>query len=147
MKVIFTTHVKGIAQKGDVKEVSDGYFKNFLSPKKLAVQATSGQVNLVNAQKAKAVEKLENMKESALSIKSKVEGKTITLNEKVSETGKLYAALHSKEVKNALKQQLGVDVPEKQIVMDSVKNTGSFLVELHLHKEVKASLTLQVLVA
>lgn len=147
MKVIFTTHVKGIAQKGDVKEVSDGYFKNFLLPKKLAVQATSGQVNLVNAQKAKAVEKLENMKESALSIKSKVEGKTLTLNEKVSEAGKLYAALHSKEVKNALKQQLGVDVPEKQIVMDAVKNAGSFPIELHLHKEVKASLTLQVLAA
>ena len=147
MKVILTTHVKGIAQKGDVKEVSDGYFKNFLLPKKLAVQATSGQVNLVNAQKAKAVEKLENMKESALSIKSKVEGKTLTLNEKVSEAGKLYAALHSKEVKNALKQQLGVDVPEKQIVMDAVKNAGSFPIELHLHKEVKASLTLQVLAA
>lgn len=147
MKVIFKTHVKGIAQKGDVKEVSDGYFKNFLLPKGLAVQASNGQVNLVNAQKAKAVEKLENMRESALAIKNKVEGKTVTLKEKMSEAGKLYAALHSKEVKEALKQQLEVDVPEKQIIMESVKSEGTFSIELNLFKDVKASLTLQVLAA
>lgn len=145
MKVILTTHIKGVGQKGDIKEVSDGYFQNFLAPRKWAVQATSGQVNQVTAQKAKAVEKLENMKESALAVKEKIDGKTITLNEKASESGKLYATLHGKDVSIAIQKELNVQIPEKQIHMESVKNTGTFTVDIELYKGIKASLTLHVL--
>lgn len=145
MKVILTTHVKGLGQKGDIKEVSDGYYQNFLAPRKWAVMATIGQVNLVSAQKAKAVEKLENMKESALAVKEKINGKTLTLNEKASESGKLYAALHAKEVAQAIKSQLGAEIPEKQIQMEPVKSAGTFSIQVNLYKDIKASFTLTVL--
>lgn len=144
MKVILTTHIKGLGQKGDVKEVSDGYFQNFLAPRKLATQATSGKVTLVQAQKAKATEKLENMKESALAVKKRIEGKTVELTEKSSDGGKLYAALHQKELRAAMKAQLNVDIPEKQIRMEPIKNTGAYSIQIDLFKELKASVHVTV---
>lgn len=147
MKVILTSHIKGLGQKGDVKEVSDGYYQNFLAPRKLATVATSGKVILVQAQKAKAVEKLENMKESALAVKEKVEGKTLVLAEKSSEGGKLYAALHQKEIRAAINAQLKADIPEKQIRMEPIKNTGSYSVQLDLFKDVKATVHVSVTAA
>jgi large subunit ribosomal protein L9 len=147
MKVVLTAHIKGFGQKGDVKEVSDGYFQNFLAPRKLATIATSGTVNLVQAQKAKAVEKLENMKESANAIKERINGKTCNLPERCSEGGKLYAALREKEVRAAIKTQLNADVPEKQIKMDAIKTTGSYPVEIDLYKDVKAKVQVIVTAA
>lgn len=144
MKVILTSHIKGLGQKGDIKEVSDGYFQNFLVPRKLAIQATSGKVSLVTAQKAKAVEKLENMKESALAVKARVDDKTVELKEKSSDGGKLYAALHQKELRAAMLTQLGVDVPEKQIQMEAIKNVGTYVVNLDLYKDVHAKVTVNV---
>ncbi len=147
MKVILTTHIKGLGQKGDVKEVSDGYYQNFLAPRKLATQATSGKVNLVQAQKAKAVEKLENMKESAMAVKEKIEGKGLTLNEKSSDGGKLYAALHPRELRAAILTQLGADIPEKQIHMDPIKTTGSYTIQIDLFKDVKSTVHVTVTAA
>ncbi|QQR55099.1 50S ribosomal protein L9 [Candidatus Peregrinibacteria bacterium] len=144
MKVILTSHIKGVGQKGEIKDVSDGYFQNFLAPRKLAVMATAGKVNLVTAQKAKAVEKLENMKESALAVKAKVQGKTVELKGKSSEGEELYAALHAKELRLALKTQLGVDIPEKQIEMESIKSTGSYTLTLKLYKDVQVQIQVQV---
>lgn len=145
MKVILTAHVKGQGRQGEIIDVSEGYFHNFLAPRKLATMATSGKVNLVQAQKAKAVEKLENMKESALAVKEKVDAKTINLKEKVSDSGKLYAAVHQKEVRAAIKAQLSADIPEKQIHMEPIKAAGSYTVEIDLFKDVKAKV--QVIVS
>ncbi len=147
MKVILTTHIKGVGQKGDIKDVSDGYFQNFLAPRKWAVPASSGQLNLVNAQKAKAAEKIENMKEKALAIKEKIHGQTLNVHEKTSESGKLYAALHTKDIANTIKNSFQVEVSEKQIHAEAIKNTGSYRIELDLYKEIKATLTLNVLAA
>lgn len=147
MKVILTSHIKGLGQKGDVKDVSDGYFQNFLAPRKLATQATLGKVNLAQAQKAKAVEKLENIKESALAVKERIDAKTIELKEKSSESGKLYAAIHGKELRIALKTQFGADIPEKQFKMDPIKNTGSYTIEVDLFKNLKATIKVIVTAA
>ena len=147
MKVILTSHIKGFGQKGDIKEVSDGYFQNFLAPRKLATKATTGTVNHVLSQKAKAVEKLENMKESANAVKERVHGKTCNLSERSSEGGKLYAAIHEKEIRSAIKEQLGADIPEKQIKMEAIKNTGTYDIELDLYKDVKAKVQIIVTAA
>lgn len=96
MKAILLTHVKNIGQKGEVINVSDGYFQNFLLPKHLAIKATDSQIEHVKNQKEKAVEKLENMKESAMAIKERIDGKSIKIQGKVSESGKLYASLKEK---------------------------------------------------
>lgn len=147
MKVILTSHIKGLGQKGDVKEVSDGYYQNFLAPRKLATIATSGKVTLVQAQKAKAVEKLENMKESAMAVKDKIDGKAVSLAEKSSDGGKLYAAIHQKEISAAIKAQLSADIPEKAINMDPIKNTGSYTIKIDLYKEIKATVHVSVTAA
>lgn len=144
MKALLIAHVKGLGQKGDLKEVSDGYFQNFLRPRNLAVPATGGQVKHIHAQQAKAVEKLENLKESALAVKARVEGRELTIQERASEGGKLYAALHLKEVVSALESQLGVQVSEKAISLDPIKNTGDYTVSLALFKGVQATVHLHV---
>lgn len=144
MKVILIAHVKTLGQKGEIKEVSEGYFHNFLNPRKLAVQATDSQVSHVRAQQAKAVEKLEDMKESAASLKSKLEGKELTLTEKASEAGKLYAQVHGKEIVAALLKEFQVQIPEKNILAEPIKTTGDFPIKVQLHKDVHATFTLHV---
>lgn len=144
MKVILLSHIKGMGQKGDVKEVSEGYFRNFLRPRNLATVAVGKAVAHVQAQEAKATEKLENMKESAQSVKAKIDGKTIEVTEKASETGKLYAAVSAKEVAQLLKTELKVDVPAKQIKMDTIKEAGQYKVELDLYKGITAEVNLNV---
>ena len=147
MKALLIANVKGLGQKGDVVETSPGYFRNFLMPQKLATSAGQTQVAHVNAQKAKATEKLENMKESAESVKSKIDGKTVEVEEKASETGKLYAAVSGKEVAEILKAELKVDVPAKQIKMDTIKEAGEYKVTADLYKGVSAEVTLKVTAA
>jgi large subunit ribosomal protein L9 len=145
MKVVLLQHVRNVGQKGEIKEVSDGYFQNFLSPQRLAVPATSSQVNHIHNQQAKATEKLEAIKESALSIKGKIDGKTLSLACKASEAGKLYASLHEKDLNAAIRRDFNVDLPDKQVVLsEPIKSTGDYSFTVRLHKEVTATLTAHV---
>jgi large subunit ribosomal protein L9 len=144
MKVVLTQNIKDFGQKGEVKEVSNGYFRNFLAPKGMAIIATGKQVAHVQVQKAKATEKLENMKESAESIKKKIDGKVINLEEKASDKGKLFAAVSNKEVAEHLKTELKVDVPAKQVKMKTIKEAGEFKATVELYKGVTAEITLNV---
>lgn len=144
MKVLLLVNVKGLGQKGDVIETSEGHFRNFLLPRRLAALATNTQVAHVKAQKAKAVEKLENLKESAMSIKERVHGKTLELKEKASPTGKLYAAVSTKEVAELIKNQLKVEVPVKHIHMDTIKEAGQYKAVLDLYKDITAEVSLNV---
>ena len=145
MKVILTQHVASLGQKGEIKEVSEGYFRNMLAPRKLAVVATDKNISNLKQKKDKAVEELENMKESANAIKTKIDGKQIKLKEKVSDTGHLYAAVSQKEIKAALREILKVDIPVKQIKMDeAIKEVGSFTIRVELYKGVTAYINLNV---
>lgn len=144
MRVVLLESIKGLGLKGVVKEVSDGYFHNFLAPRKLAAPATASQVKQVQVQKEKANEKLENMKESAVSIKGKIDNVMLTITARVSETGKLYAALREKDLVEIIKTQLKVEITEKNIVMDPIKELGDFPVKIKLYQGVIASLTAHV---
>ncbi len=146
MKVILLNHVAGLGQKGEVKEVSEGYFRNFLNPRKAAREATSTAIAHVNNQKAKANERLENMKESAESIKSKIDGKTIELTEKITNTGHLYAAISTKEVIEALEEQLKVKIPLKMVkIPRPIKDTGEHSIKVSLYKGISAEIKLNVI--
>lgn len=145
MKVVLLTNVRNCGQKGEIKEVSDGYYQNFLAPRNLAVTASNSQVNHVRAQQAKATEKLENMKESALAVKEKIQGKTVRILAKASETGKLYASLHAKELAQAVKEILNVEIPEKQIqVKEPIKNIGETNVTIQLYKDISANILIRI---
>lgn len=145
MKAILLAHVKGVGQKGEVVNVSDGYFQNFLAPRKLGIKATDSQIEHMKNQQDKAVEKLSNIKESALAIKSRIDGKTINIQEKASESGKLYAALREKDIRQAIFNELKVDVPEKQIKLkETIKVAGTSQIEIDLFKDIKATVQINV---
>lgn len=145
MKIILLQSIKNIGQKGEVKEVSEGYYRNFLLPRNLALVATDKQVTHIQSQKAKSVEKLEGIKESAHLIKDKIEGQTITLKEKSSEAGTLYRAINEKIIAELIKDQLKAIIPASSIILaEHFKNTGTFQVKINLFKGVDAHLNLKI---
>ncbi len=145
MKVLLLSHIKGLGQKGEVKDVSEGYFLNRLQPQKLATVATQNAVQHMQNQKEKATEKLEMIKESALSIKERLHGKTLEIQERASESGKLYASVSAKEIATALEKQFKVEIPTKNIQMEAqIKEAGLFPLRISLHKEVFADLNVHV---
>ncbi len=145
MKVILLQHIRNIGQKGDVKDVSEGYFRNFLAPQKLAVAADDKQLAHIQSQKSKQNEKLEAMKESAMSVKEKINDKTITIEEKASESGKLFAALSKKEICSAIERDLKVTIAEKQFELsEQIKSLGEFTIEIPLYKDISAKLRINV---
>lgn len=145
MKLILLQHVKGIGQKGEVVEVKDGFARNNLIPRQLARPATQSAVKQVKVQKEKAVERLQNMKESAQAIHDRINGKSIEVQEKVTDSGKLYAAVSVQEVLALLKKEFQVELPKKSVVMDEhIKELGEFPVKLKLFKGVESTLTLHV---
>lgn len=146
MKVVLTTHVRKLGQKGEIKEVSDGYYQNFLAPKRWAVPATNSQVSHIRNQEAKANEKLQDMKESALSIKGKLEGKVLELTCKASDAGKLYASIHEKDLAQAIQKQFLLEIPEKHIELkEGIKALGDYEINIRLHKDVSSTLQIHVL--
>lgn len=145
MKVILLQHIRGMGQKGDVKEVSEGYFRNFLAPKKLAVSADDKQLAHIQSQKSKQNEKLEAMKESAMSVREKIHDKTVVIEEKASETGKLFAAVSKKEICEIISRDLNVTLTEKQFELkEQIKTVGDYEIEIPLYKDITAKLRINV---
>jgi len=106
MKIILLQHVKGIGQKGDITEVSDGYAQNALIPKGLAKAATDTVLNKINQTKMAELDKKEREKQKTLKILESINGKTIIIKEKLNEKGSLYHALGLKEIIRAVNDQL-----------------------------------------
>lgn len=140
MKVILLKDVKGQGKKNDVIEVSDGYGRNFLIKNGLATVATSTQVNSINISKAaeekhKAAEKAE-----AIKLAKELETKTVVVEIKTGETGKLFGALNTQAIADALKKQ-GVDIDKKKIVLsDPIKSVGEYTITVKPYAEVSAKL-------
>lgn len=113
MKVVLLQDVKSIGKKDTVVTVSDGYARNFLFPRKLAVEATAAAMNDVKTKEsAKAHHKREEIK-AAEEMKAKIDGKTVTIKAKAGKEGKLFGAVTTKDVADAIKQQLKVDIDKK----------------------------------
>ena len=145
MKVILLEDVKSIGKKGEIVEVSDAYARNVLLRKKQAVEANTRTMNDLKLQKANeekvAAENLKQAQELAASLKEK----SVTLKVKVGEGGKLFGSISSKEIAEAVKEQLGLDIDKKKIVLTSpVKATGTITVPIKLHSKVTADLRVNV---
>ena len=145
MKVILLEDVKSVGKKGQVVEVSDAYARNVLFKKKLGLEATGKNMNDLKLQKANqekvAAENLAAAKELA----EKLEKSTITLKVKVGEGGKLFGSISSKEIAEAAKEQLGLEIDKKKVVLTSpIKNIGSMDVAIKLHTKVTANLKVPV---
>ncbi|MBA9085947.1 large subunit ribosomal protein L9 [Fontibacillus solani] len=144
MKVIFLKDVKGQGKKGEIKEVSEGYAQNFLIPRGLVRLATDGNVKTLENQTAAEVKRKENEKQEAINLGKKLEEMTISLKAKAGEGGRLFGAITSKQVAEAL-EKAGVKIDKRKIEMhDPIRTLGVTQVPVKLHHEVKATLKVQV---
>ena len=144
MKVVLLQDVKGKGKKGELCNVSDGYARNFLFPKKLAVEADNAALNeLKNREEAIAhhnKEELDQAKETA----AKLDGKTVSITAKAGAGGKLFGSVTSKEIAAEIKNSLGIEVDRKKMNVADIKNFGEYTAEIKLHQGVSAKITVKV---
>lgn len=144
MKVILLQDVPGTGKKGEVKEVKDGFARNCLIGKKLAVEATNANLNLLDGQKASAQHKIDVDTANAKVIAEKLSGKTLTLAAKAGANGKLFGSITSKDISALIKKELGCDVDKKKIVSGDIKAFGTYEVEAKLYTGVSAKFKVSV---
>lgn len=144
MKVILTADVKAQGKKGQLIEVSDGYARNFLFPKGLAIEASNQAINDLK-NKEKALEhKKQVEREEALAVKAKLESCTVKISTSGGADGRLYGSVTSKDVAEALEAQHGIKLDRRKIDMDAVKVYGSYSFDVKLYTGVVGKINLVV---
>ena len=145
MKVILLQDVKGSGKKGDVINCSDGYARNFLLPKKLAVEATSSNMTELNNQKASVAHKRAVNRENSSDLKERLEKVKIVISAKSGDNGKLFGAVTSMDIEKAVKEQTGIEIDKKKVVLsDSIKAIGSYEVTVKLFEDISAKLKVEI---
>ena len=145
MKVILLQDVKSLGKKGDVVEVSEGYARNMLLKKGLGKEATGSNMNDLKLQKANAEKVAKEALEAAQALGKEMEGKTVKLAVKTGEGGRVFGSVSSKEVAEALKQQLGYEIDKKKILMEApIKMLGVTNVQIKLHTKVTTEIKVHV---
>ena len=145
MKVILTADVKGQGKKGDLKEVSEGYARNYLIPRGLAMKATTDNLNaLALKEKAKAAQAAKE-KAQAQEYAKQLESCVVKVKARGGENGKLFGSVTSKEVADALKEQYGIELEKNRIVLEEhIKSFGSYELRCKLGYEVSGVIHLLV---
>ena len=145
MKVILLQDVKGKGKKGQMLEISDGYARNFLLPKKLAIEATPDAINTMRMNDKAAAERAAKERAEALDISHKLREMTLVVTAKGGGAGKLFGSVTSQEIADALKAKSGVTIDKRKIVLsDSIKNVGTYTVQCKLGYEITAPLTVKI---
>ncbi|MCD8019081.1 MAG: 50S ribosomal protein L9 [Clostridiales bacterium] len=145
MKVILLEDVKSLGKKGDLVEVSAGYARNYILPKKLGVEATSKNINDLKLQKAHENKVAAEQLAAARDLAAQIDEKSIELKIKVGEGGKAFGAVSTKEIASATKEQLGLEIDKKKIVVNEpIKSIGEHQVKIKLHPKVAATLMVKV---
>ena len=145
MKVILTEDVKAQGKKGDLINVSDGYARNFLFPKGLAVEANAANVAERNSKLASIDHKKAEEKAAATELAAKLGTLTVVMTAKAGAGDKLFGSVTSKEIAEEIKKRYGLDVDKKKIVLDEpIRAFGAYKVAVKLHPEVSATLTVKI---
>ena len=145
MKVIFNTDVRGQGKKGELKEVSDGYARNYLIPRKLASEATVDNINALKVKEKARARQIEMEKAQAIENAKKLEGVQVIVRAKSGGAGKLFGAVTSEAISRALKEQFDMDIEKNKIVQgDPIKTFGAYSVKAKLGYEVSATINLLV---
>lgn len=143
MKVIFLQDVKGQGKKGEVKDLSEGYVRNFLLPKGLAKEASQGNMKTLEQQNLAEMKRKQKEKEDAEALGKKLEDLTVVVKTKAGEGGKLFGAITSKQIAEALAEQ-GIKIDKRKIELEEpIRTLGVTQVAVKLHPEVKAKLSVQ----
>ena len=144
MKVVLLEDVKGQGKKGDLCQVSDGYARNFLFPKKLAIEADNAALNeLKNREQAKAHHKQEEIN-AANEIAGKLNGKTVQIHTKAGANGRLFGSVTSKEIAAEIEKTFGITVDRKKMSVADIKNFGEYSAEIKLYQGIVATMTVKV---
>lgn len=148
MKVILLQDVKSLGKKDQLVEVSDGYARNMLLPKKLGIEATPKNINDLKLKKAHEDKVAAEVLADAQALAAQMEKESITLSIKMGENGRTFGSISSKEIAEAIKEQLGHDIDKKKIVMkDAIKAPGTRTVGIKLHSQVTAEMTVKIIEA
>lgn len=146
MKVIVLKDTKNVGKKGEVKNVNDGYANNFLIPKGIAIEATPQNLKALERQQAADAQKRATDKASAEILKARLEEITLTLKTKAGEGGKVFGSITTKDISDALKEQFGIEIDKKKIVMDSsIKQVGEHSITAKLYQEISGVFKVNVI--
>ena len=145
MKVILQQDVKGQGKKGQLVEVSEGYARNFLLPRKLAIAATADAINTMNLkEKARKAEEARQKAEAEATVE-KLKGRQVKLTATAGNGGRLFGAVTTKEISEGLKAQYGIDIPKQKLVLeDPIKAFGSYQIKAKLGFEVVGTVYVSV---
>ena len=145
MKVILTQDVKGKGKKGQMIEVSDGYARNFMLPKKLAIEATPDAVNTMRMNDKATAERIAREKAEALATSKKLRELTIVVTAKGGGNGRLFGAVTTQEIAAALEKQSGIKMDKRKIVLgETIKNVGTYTATCKLGYEITAPLSVKI---
>ncbi len=144
MKVIFLKDVENVAHEGDVKEVKDGYARNYLFKSRVAMEATPANMKALEKRLAEIAQREKTRVSSAEAVAKQIKKITLHFSKKAGETGKLYGAITSNELIEALAAQ-GVTIERKQLDMkEPIKDLGTHEIRVHLYKETRSAFTVVV---
>ncbi len=145
MKVILLADVKGKGKKGQMIEVSDGYARNYMLPRKLATEATADAVNTMRMNDKATQERQAKERAEALETSKKLREMTLTVTAKGGGTGRLFGAVTNQEIAEALKKNTGIVIDKRKIVIDEpIKNVGTYTVKCKLGYEIVGQLTVKI---
>ena len=145
MKVILQQDVKGKGKKGQMIEVSDGYARNYMLPRKIAVEATADNINTMRMTDKARVDRETRERAEAVAIRDRLKETVVHLKAKGGGAGKLFGSVTAQEIADALKAQEGIELDKRRIIMDeSIKNVGLYTIRCKLGYEVTGSFRLDV---
>ncbi len=145
MKVILLADVKSLGKKGEIVDVSDGYARNMILPKKLGVEATSKNLNDLKLQNQHAEKVAAENLEAAKQLAEELKDKKVELTAKVGEGGRMFGSISTKEIAEAAKKQIGLDLDKKKMQLkEPIKSFGMYEVPIKLHPQVTGTLAVHV---
>lgn len=146
MKVILTQDIKGVGKKDEIINANDGYARNFLLPRKLAVEANTANMSQLKGRKDSANFKKEQEKEDATKIKEKLSKIMLKINVKAGENGKIFGSITAKEIAVELQKQYKIEVDKKKVLLkDPIKETGIFTIDIKLYEGIIGKLKIDII--
>ena len=144
MKVVLLQDIKGTGKKDELVNVSDGYARNYLFPRKLAVEADNKVLNELKAKNDAKEHRKEMELGQAKELAARIDGKTVTIPAKVGNKGRLFGAITSKEISDVIAKEFGVEIDKKKIEMDDIKAVGDYKATIKLYAGITSGMSIHV---
>ncbi len=145
MKVILKQDIRALGKRGDIKEVADGYARNYLLPKGLAIEASSGNIKILSDQKEMMVQKELREREEAKELADRLNGLEISFKVKTGEGGRLFGSITGKDLADQIYQKTKIELDKRKLeIEESIKNLGKHQVKVHLYKGITVEIQVNV---